>query len=360
MDANKVTENKPITKEIDIIALALKILKEWKILMYFAFVGAAIGIVIALSTPKTYTASVVLAPEMNSGGLGLSESLGDLASSFGFDLGSKSSIDALYPELYPEIFSSTDFVMNLFTVLVREKKNNVTKTYKEHIIKDLKMPFWDYPKIWMTKFLKKNNNDGNFSPKDPFKISKADSELCEIIRHAISCLVDKKTSVITISVSDQDPLVAAIMADTLQIRLQEYIIDYRTKKARNDYCYYKKLYLDSKEQYIKARQLYASYSDANQDVALQSFKVKQNDLENEMQLKYNIYTQNATQLQMASAKIQERTPAFTVIEKATMPHKASSTPRSVTVLFFAFLGIVADGVWIGFLRKGQKKCKDIE
>ena len=38
------------------------------------------------------------------------------------------------------------------------------------------------------------------------------------------------------------------------------------------------------------RQLYASYSDANSDVVLASFRSKQEDLENEMQLKFNVYS----------------------------------------------------------------------
>lgn len=42
----------------------------------------------------------------------------------------------------------------------------------------------------------------------------------------------QKTSVISISVMDQDPMVAAILADTLQSRLQQYITEYRTKKQK--------------------------------------------------------------------------------------------------------------------------------
>lgn len=344
------------TKEIDVVAEAKKVLKEWKLLLKMMGVGAVVGIIVALATPKEYTANVVLAPEMSSGGLGMSESLGNLASSFGIDLGSKTSADAIYPELYPEIFASTDFVLNLFSVPVRLKEDNSVKTYREHLLKDTKTPFWRYPMIWVKNLLKEKPKAGD-SKKDPFKISKEDDKLCEVIRGSISCLVDNKTSVITIGVQDQDPLVAAIMADTLQSRLQEYITNYRTKKARIDYDYYKKLYKESKAEYIKAQQLYASYSDANQDVMLQSFKAKTDNLENEMQLRYNTYNQMAAQLQVAQAKIQERTPAFTIIEKATMPHKASSTPRVLIVVLYMFLGCVVDSIWVCFARDFMKRKK---
>lgn len=350
-------EEKKETKEIDVVAESKKVLKEWKLLLKIIGVGAVMGIIIALATPKQYTANVVLAPEMSSGGLGMSESLGDLASSFGIDLGSKSSMDAIYPELYPEIFASTDFVLNLFNVPVRLKEDNSVRTYQNHLLKDTKSPFWNYPKAWLIQLLKEKDNQKGRSQRDPFKLSKNEDELCKLIRGSISCLVDKKTSVITINVVDQDPLVAAIIADTLQSRLQEYITSYRTQKARIDYNYYKKLYAESKTQYLKAQRLYASYSDANQDITLQSFRAKQDELENEMQLRYNVYTQMSAQLQNAKAKIQERTPAFTVIEKAKMPYKASSAPRLLIVAIFIFFGVIVDGLWVCFIRDFLKRRK---
>lgn len=88
---------------------------------------------------------------------------------------------------------------------------------------------------------------------DPFRASKIDIDVSKMIAENISCLVDKKTSVILISVTDQDPMVAAIIADTIQSRLQYYITDYRTKKARNDMKYYTKLYNEARSAYLKAQ-----------------------------------------------------------------------------------------------------------
>ena len=73
-------------------------------------------------------------------------------------------------------------------------------------------------------------------------------------------------------------------------RLQVFITNYRTNKSRIDEEYYKKLALSSKAEYEKARQLYSSYSDSNMDIMLESYRAKQTDLENDMQLKYNTYT----------------------------------------------------------------------
>ena len=69
--------------------------------------------------------------------------------------------------------------------------------------------------------------------------------------------------------------------------MQRYITEYRTNKARHDLQYFKQLTVEAKHEYEKERQLYGSYSDANTDVVLQSFRSKQEDLENDMQLKFN-------------------------------------------------------------------------
>lgn len=343
-------ENQRKTREIDFLSLVVTVLKDWKRLCVFIAVFAVIGIIVALSTPKYYKSEVILAPEMSSGGLGLTDNLADMAANFGFDIGGKSAMDAIYPELYPDIFNSPDFIMNLFDIPVRLKNDDTPRSYKDHITKEQSVPFWSYPSIWLSELLKPTS-DNKKAQKDQYKISRLDHDICNAIRDAILCSIDKKTSVITISVTDQDPLVSTIVADTLQSRLQTYITEYRTSKARTDYEYYKKLTADAKADYEKARRVYGSYSDANMDVILESYKAKTEDLENDMQLKFNSYTAMNTQLQAAKAKIQERTPAFTVIQKPIMPYKASSTPRSVIVLFFMILGGICDTIWVLYGRQ---------
>lgn len=54
-----------------------------------------------------------------------------------------------------------------------------------------------------------------------------------------------------------------------------------------------------------------------------------------MQLKFNNYTETAQQMRKAEEKIQENTPAFTELQSATVPLRASSTPRSIIVIMYA-------------------------
>lgn len=340
-------EGKKVSKEIDIIELITTVLKEKKTLAISLCVSAILGVLVALCTPKEYTSEVILAPEMSAGGIGLSGNLADMAANFGIDIGGKSSMDAIYPELYPDIFSSTDFVMNLFDIPVRLKNDDHIRTYKTHITKEFRYPFWTYPKTWLIELMKdKDPGKSKGGARDKYKISKEESDICEMIRGLILCNIDKKTSVINIRVVDQDPLVATIVADTLQNRLQEYITEYRTNKVRTDYDYYYKITEDAKQDYEKALQRYGGMADATTNVALRSVETKLEDMENDMQLKFNTYSTLNTQLQTAKAKVQERTPAFKIIQRPIMPHKASSTPRSLIVIFFMLIGGILDALWV--------------
>jgi uncharacterized protein involved in exopolysaccharide biosynthesis len=144
------------------------------------------------------------------------------------------------------------------------------------------------------------------------------------------------------------------MADSVQQRLQDFITKYRTNKARVDYEYNKKLYGEAKARYDKARQLYAEYADANQDMILQSARTKLINLENEMQLQYNAYASYAAQLLNAEAQVQQETPAFTTLQSATVPLKPAGPSNKKILLVFLFLAFFGTTVWV-LHKEGQLK-----
>ena len=179
-----------------------------------------------------------------------------------------------------------------------------------------------------------------------FRMSKKDSELLDQIKANISCDVDKKTEVITIKVEDQDPLICATMADSVRNHLQTFITKYRTNKARVDVEHYEKLAKQSKREYEYCVREYSAYCDANQDVMLQSFISKRDELENEMQLKFNAYSAMRTQLEAMRAKLQEKTPAFTTIESATVPVKPAGPKRIIFIFGMCFLATFVTALWL--------------
>ncbi len=337
---------------IDVMKMLNDVLKHkwlYAIILPCAFV---LAFAYTKGQPDFYTCTVTLAPEMKSNS-SAAGGLGSIASSFGINMGgAQAGGDAIYPSLYPDLMNSVDFKTSLFPVKVtlegdKEKgEPSRTMTYYEYLANWQKGPWW-------TRLF----GDGPAPQKEPepkvnpFRLTPKQAAIAETINRKVVCDVDKKTMVISINVVDQNPLVAAQMADSVKERLQKFIIDYRTSKVRVDLEYNKKLYAETKARYDKARRRYAEFADANQDVILESVRQHQNELENEMQLQYNAYTQVAAQLLTAEAKVQEETPAFTTLQSATVPLRKSGPQRASKCLIFTILAFLLTTAWILYKEK---------
>lgn len=333
---------------------------KWSLMIMLVLFGA-LGVGVAFSIPRIYKSSVMLAPE-SSGGSSLSSSLSSMASLVGLGKSFMNSEDAIYPDIYPDVVQSTDFIVDLFPVQVETRDGKVKCDYYTYLLKHQKLSWIDIPKVKLGEFMQKLQKDDLGKPTkagseneapDPFYLTKEQDKIAKGIANSINCTVDKKTSVITIEVTDQDPVIAASLADTLMNRLQVFITDYRTKKAIRDCEYIKGLYNEAKEDYTKARKEYAAFCDANQDVILQEVQSEMEEMENDMQLKYNIYTQLTEQLQMAQAKVQERTPVYTIVQNASVPMKHSNKPKVLILAAFMFVGFILHNIGM-FLRHGKE------
>lgn len=181
---------------------------------------------------------------------------------------------------------------------------------------------------------------------NPFSLSRKESKVVENVQDLIECDVDIKTSVITIRVIDQDKLVCATMADSVRVRLQNNIINYRTQKARHNYDYYKGLSEKAKEEYDIAVKEYGDYSDSHLNTLSQVYISERDKLENEMRLKYQAYSTLIVQVQAAEAKVCEQTPVFTVLQCATIPQKPFKPKRMIFIMGMMILAIVCTSLYV--------------
>lgn len=347
-------------KEIDLLELASKLWAQRKKLIIWSICGAIIGLIIAFSIPKEYTTSVKLAPEVtdakaSAGGLSALASMAGLGSS-------ASGADAVYPQLYPDVVSSVPFVTSLFDVVVETKEDDPQKlTVRQFMEEETKSPWWSVVMGLPFKLLgalTSSDEEEGEKALDNFQLTKKENDLVLALNKRVTASVDQKTSVVTITVNMQDPLVSAILADTVVSRLQQYVTAYRTNKARKDLEYAETLNEEAKDDYYKAQQRYAEYLDRNQGLAFQSARITSARLENEASLAFNLYNQTAQQVQKAKAKVQETTPVYAVITPATVPVKASSPKKIMILVGFTFLAFVACAAWILFLSPMMEQFKE--
>ena len=351
--------------ELDLMYILRKLIGIRKTIYKAAGVGLVIGIIVAISIPRQYTVEVTLSPEMGSvKGGGLS---GLAASFLGSEVSMGDGTDALNTSLSPDIVSSTPFLLELSTMKIAGIKDEAMtlNTYLD----EESSPWWNYvigfPGMVIggvkSLFAEEENESRalNRISQGTIELSKKESKKIEILKEMIVAAVDKKTSMTSVAVTMQNPRAAAVVADSVVKKLQEYIIDYRITKSKEDCIYLEKLFKERQQEYYSAQQKYADYLDSHDNIILQSVRAEQERLQNDMSLAYQVYSQVASQLQVARAKVQEEKPVFAIVEPAVVPLEPSGTSRKIYVLVFVFLSVCVVISWNLFGRDFLNKFKEL-
>ena len=351
--------------EIDLMDLLRKVIGIRKKIYKAAGIGLIIGVIVAISIPKQYTVEVTLSPEMgNNKGGGLS---GLAASFLGSGVSMGDGTDALNASLSADIVSSTPFLLELSNMKVPVSGSEEISL--SSYLDEESSPWWSYVigfpgmVIGGVKSLFIEDEDESIfldkASQGTIELSKKESQKIESLKKKIVASVDKKTSMTSVTATFQDSKVAAVVADSVVKKLQEYIIDYRTSKSKEDCLYLEKLFKERQQEYYVAQKKYADYMDSHDNIILQSVRTEQERLQNDMSLAYQVYSQVASQLQVARAKVQEEKPVFAVVEPAVVPLYPSGTSRKVYVLAFIFLSVCIVIFWNLFGKDFLNKFKEV-
>ena len=351
--------------EIDLMDLLRKVIGIRKKIYKAAGIGLVIGVIVAISIPKQYTVEVTLSPEMgNNKGGGLS---GLAASFLGSGVSMGDGTDALNASLSADIVSSTPFLLELSNMKVPVSGSEEISL--SSYLDEESSPWWSYvigfPGMvigGVKSLFIEDEDESIFSDKasqGTIELSKKESQKIESLKKKIVASVDKKTSMTSVTATFQDSKVAAVVADSVVKKLQEYIIDYRTSKSKEDCLYLEKLFKERQQEYYEAQRKYADYMDSHDNIILQSVRTEQERLQNDMSLAYQVYSQVTSQLQVSRAKVQEEKPVFAVVEPAVVPLEPSGTSRKVYVLAFIFLSVCIVISWNLFGKDLLNKFKEV-
>lgn len=338
-------------QSIDLVKIARTLWQKKKVFLKIWVITFILSCVWILPQPRYYTSEVKLAPEF--GGDNMAGGLSSIASSFGVSIGGVSGQDAIYPELYPELFENPEFIVGLYDIQVKTADGEVSTTYftylKKHQKKNpLTAPF-NKATRWVKGFFEEEDTTHRgtgSSDINPFRMNEKDYNLMKGVMESINCAVDMKNSVITISVTDQDPLICATMADSVREHLQAYITRYRTSKTLEDMKHYQQMRDSAEVEYEQAMNAYSRFCDTHKDIILQSFQSERDKLEGELSLKQNALTAMEMQLQNTKVKLQERTPAFTILKSPIVPVKPAGPKRMLFVLGMLIMATLVGGLWM--------------
>ena len=214
-------------KMLDLTIIVPMLLKRWKLYAIWMAGVIIFSLIFVFTIPRYYTCQVMLAPESGGGGMN------SILSSFGFGEPQGNS-DAISPNLYPDLMQSKDFIVSMFPVEVTTLDGSVNTTYYDYLLKHSKNSWYMSLIGKLKKSMKPKKVETNTSGvqgkaySSSFLLSEKQHNIAGAIAGKIKYNYDKKTGVVTVTVNDFDPLVCALIADTVSNKLQDFIMDYRT------------------------------------------------------------------------------------------------------------------------------------
>lgn len=210
MDENNKMNQVEEESSIDYAALWAAVKRRKHLYVVVLPVAFVLACIYALGLPNYYNVQVKLSPELSS--KSSTSSISALASQFGVNLGggANAGTEALFPTLYPDLMNSVDFKTSLFPVKVKREEDKKVMTYYDYLLNEQKTPWWSGAVKGLMSIFGSKDKEKNLKV-DPFRLTKTQTEIAQVIDKKVVCDVDKKTMVITIDVTDQDPLIAATM-----------------------------------------------------------------------------------------------------------------------------------------------------
>lgn len=353
---NIVSQTQPEGEPTDWVGMVKKAWAGRKFIMMVTGVFIVLGVIAAFTTTKVYTSTVTLVPEL--GKSGSSSSLSSITSMLGLGGGiSGTSADAYNVTVYPEVVASTPFITKLFDIRVTDPEEGIDTTLIGYMTREKFSLTGMIVKPIMSLFA--TDSVDTYNKVDVFRLTKKQATVVKALNQAIVAEVDKKSGETTISVTMDNPVIAAIVADTVCRNLKEYITEYRTRKAREDLANYQKIADESYQAYQKASRAYAYYQDHNRGLILNAAISEGTRLQNELNIVSQVYSQMKLQAEAARGKVIDEKPVFAVIQPASVPLQSDNSRKKVLVIW-TFIGFALSCGWVVFKDKALEEIKKLK
>ncbi|MCB6972404.1 MULTISPECIES: Wzz/FepE/Etk N-terminal domain-containing protein [Butyricimonas] len=356
-EIKRQTNQIPQDEEIDLVEVIRKLWKNRKLIIKITVVFMVIGVLVALFSPKEYSAGCTMVPQV--GDKKASGGLSGLASMVGINLGSMGGGEVLAPTIYPKILASIPFKKELMATPLKFEEYEQPVTLFDYYTKD------EYKKFSLFGVVKKYTIGlpgviiGAIRGEDTTQImaeqgsaiqslSKDEKDVAEILDKIVSLNVNDKDGYVQLSASMPEPLAVAQLAQQAQKLLQEYITRFKIEKVQSNLDFVQKQYDKAKERYEVRQDELAKFRDANKGFVSAVAKTREDMLTNEYNLAYSVYSELAKQLEQAEIAVNETTPILTVVEPVVVPVERSKPKRGLICVLFTFLGGFAGiGVVLG-------------
>jgi uncharacterized protein involved in exopolysaccharide biosynthesis len=345
--------------EIDLIALAKTIWDERKFIIKTVILFMVIGLLVAIFSPKEFTASSTMVPQLSNSKSKLG-GLSSLAAMAGFNLDMNMETSELSPYIYPQIVQSVPFQLELmetpFQIQGIGKPISIYEYYTEdyagiNIISAIKKYTIGLPGVILGALKSKQpeeepavSGDSLFS--SPITLTAEQESIRKMLSERVTLETNDKEGYVILNVAAHDPKLAAQVAHKAQLLLQNYITEFKIKKASAQLAFITERYAEKKKDFEKAQTNLAIFVDRNKNVTSAVARTDEVRLQNEYKLAFEVYSQLAQQLEQAQIKVKEDTPVFSIVKPVTVPIEKSKPNRPMILIIWTFLGGVISIGWV--------------
>jgi hypothetical protein len=357
---------------ISYMKLIAMVIARKKIVFISVLVFLCGGILLALTSPVEYESSVITISEAEEVGLTGLGQLGGLAGIAGINIpgnhGNKSTVS---PEMYPEVVNSRSFL----TLLIHEEfffatkgKNMSLKAYflderPDNIFSKIFKNIIGLPSRIINLFssAKDETNDPPVDETDSRvqMVSSEDEYAIGQLRKRIA--IDNDKRFMTLRVRSPEPLISAQLNVIVLDRLIDYVTTYKTEKQRNNLQFIEERVLEAEAKFKESQMVLASFRDANQGIISQKARTREEFLQAEFNVAFNVYNTLKQEVEQARIQLKKETPMFSTFEPAVVPlSKASpNTPLIIIISIFAGLFVGLGLVLLIIIKELYQKASSI-
>lgn len=358
-------------EEIKLTDLFILFAEKKRILFVSILIMVFLGLVKSCTSPAEYESVAIMLSEMEAEG-GKMGQLGGLAGLAGINLsglGGGGSSSSFSPELYPKLLESKPFLLELiqeeFYFETKQKKMSLKEYYLEERPADLISKSIDFtialPYYLLSLFESNDENPENQGidsteeeEKDYVFISPNENYVIAEVKNKIK--IESKGRIITLAVKMPEPLIAAEFNVLVFNEILDFVSDYQIEKQRNNLLFIEKSTIEAEENFKKAQLNLASFRDSNQGIISQRVKTREEQLELEGNLAFQLYSTLKQELENSKIELKKETPIFTTFEKAMVPNVPSNSSPIKIIVLSAFLGAFLGGFLI-FILLGRDYLK---
>jgi uncharacterized protein involved in exopolysaccharide biosynthesis len=353
-----MTENTPMPSEdeIDLRDIILPIWKARQQILTTAIIFAIFGGIIGSLTPATYTASSTFLPQTSQPGGGLSGSLGGLASLAGINLSTGAMGGGeIPPSMYATVLASEPFrkrildakiVVNGDSISYRDYLTNQPKT----VLGTISEYTIGLPGKVINAMITRESNNANLATEGLQPLSDEEFKLQNAVAEKVSISNDKKEGIVSLTVVEKNPLVAAQVAQVTEQILQDWIIEYKIKNAKAQFDFIEKQFEAKQKEFFSIQEQLANYTDRNQNVLAASYLTRLDRLQAEFDLVNTVYSELAKQKEQAAIQLSKDTPTFSVLDPVRVPKEKTGPKKSLFIFGTCFIGLIGGAAWV-FGRK---------